>query len=169
MPHADSRRPTCPCLPRQAVAVFVNHVECFWLRGLRPGFRHCFVAIRDHAGWLICDPLKDRIELSALPLSAQFDLPGFYANCGYTVLFGRTKPSLPRRPFSLAPLTCVTIAKRVLGVRARWVMTPWQLCRHLTSEAHGFQIRRSDPTDQTTTPGINVSPPTKIMVDRSTV
>lgn len=124
--------------PRLALVVFVNHAECRWLRGLRPGFRHCFVTLRDGATWLCCDPLKDRIELAILPVTPWFDLPRFYAKRGHTVLLGSTKPDLPRRPLAIAPLTCVTIAKRLLGVRAPWVLTPWQLCQLLQDRTHGF-------------------------------
>ena len=125
-------------VPRLALVVFVNHADCRWLRGLRPGFRHCFVALRDGVTWLSCDPLKDRIELSLLPVAPSFDLPGFYVKRGHTVLLGTTRPNLPRHPLAIAPLTCVTIAKRLLGVRAPWVLTPWQLCRLLQGQAHGF-------------------------------
>ena len=124
--------------PRLALVVFVNRADSLWLRGLRPGFRHCFVALRDEGTWLACDALKDRLELSVLPISPEFNLASFYAKRGHTVLLGTTRPNLPRRPLAVAPLTCVTIAKRLLGVRAPWVVTPWQLCRHLKSDAHGF-------------------------------
>jgi hypothetical protein len=125
-------------VPRLALVVFANHADCRWLRGLRPGFRHSFVALRDGVTWLSCDPLKDRIELSLLPVAPSFDLPGFYVKRGHTVLLGTTRPNLPRHPLAIAPLTCVTIAKRLLGVRAPWVLTPWQLCRLLQGQAHGF-------------------------------
>ncbi len=133
-------------IPRLALVVFVDHAGLPWLRALRPGFRHCFVALRDGALWLTCDPLKDRLQLSILPISAGFDVAGFYAKQGHTVLLGTTKPNLPRRAFILAPLTCVTIAKRLLGVRAPWVATPWQLCRLLRSDAHNFVTVRSTET-----------------------
>jgi hypothetical protein len=123
------------------LVVFVNHAACRWLRVLRPGFRHCFVVVRDGSVWLACDPLKDRIELSVLPVPEPFDLPGFYAARGHRVLGGATRPDLPRRGFAIAPLTCVSVAKRLLGVRAPCVLTPWQLYRRL--EADGF--RRLDP------------------------
>lgn len=121
-----------------ALVVFVDHAECRWLRCLRAGFRHCFVALRERGAWLTWDPLKDRIELSLLPIPADFDLAGFYADRGYTVLLGQTKPDQPCQALAIAPLTCVTIAKRLLGVRAPWLFTPWQLCRHLKGAAHGF-------------------------------
>ena len=128
---------TPPLPPRLVLVVFVNHAECRWLRVLRAGFRHCFVVLRDGSVWLACDPLKDRIELSVLSVPESFDLPGFYAARGHRVLAGATRPDLPRRGFAIAPLTCVTTAKRLLGVRAPCVWTPWQLYRQL--EADGFR------------------------------
>ncbi len=124
--------------PQMALVVFVGHAECRWLGCLRAGFRHCFVALRDGSTWLACDPLLDRIELSVLPVPADFDLAGFYVGRGHTVLCGLTKPGLPRRSFGIAPLTCVAVVKRLLGVRAPWVLTPWQLCQHLRADARGF-------------------------------
>ena len=134
----SGRHASRPRVPQLALVVFVAHAECRWLRGLRPGFRHCFVALRDGATWLCCDPLKDRIELSVLPVPPWFDLAVFYGKGGHTVLLGTTRPNVPRRPFAIAPLTCVTIAKRLLGVHAPWVLTPWQLCRLLQGRTHGF-------------------------------
>lgn len=115
------------------MVIFVDRADCWWLTLLRPGFRHCFVALEDPRGWIICDPLKDRIELGVLELPASFDLAGFYAAQGHRVLLGRTaQHDRGRRRFGIAPLTCVVVAKRLLGVHAPWVHTPWQLFRHLT-------------------------------------
>ncbi len=125
-------------VPRLALVVFVGHAELPWLRGLRAGFRHCFVVLRQDGTWLACEALTDRLELALLPVPQGFDLPGFYAKRGHTVLLGATRPDLPRRGLTLAPLTCVEIAKRLLGVRAAWVITPWQLYRHLKGNGCHF-------------------------------
>jgi hypothetical protein len=125
--------------PRTALVIFVDHAPCRWLRGLQRGFRHCFVVIRDADDWLVCDPLKDRIELSLLRLPAAFDLAGFYLGRGHRVMVGRTAPTVPRRPLAPALLTCVGVAKRVLGLRAPGIITPWQLWRHLDHEGEGWQ------------------------------
>ena len=79
--------------------------------------------------------LKNRIEISVLPVPDRFDLPGFYAARGHAVLLGAPRPDPVRRGFSIAPLTCVTVAKRLLGVSAPWVLA-WQLYLHL--KADGF-------------------------------
>jgi hypothetical protein len=119
---------------RSALVVFVDHTECAWLRSLKRGFRHCFVAIRDESCWLICDSLKDRIELNSLDLPRSFNLAGFYVDQGHHVLVGQTVHDSPRACLTPAPLTCVSVAKRLLGIRATRVLTPWQLFTHLTSE-----------------------------------
>jgi hypothetical protein len=125
-------------LPQQALVIFVGHTDCRWLGGLRAGFKHCFVALNDGRTWVTCDSLKDRIELRALPLPAEFDLGSFYASRGHIVLHGLTRPGLPRGLVAVVPLTCVTVAKRLLGVRAPWVLTPRQLWWHLRNAGHGF-------------------------------
>jgi hypothetical protein len=114
-----------------AVVVFVDQTDCYWLRALKPGFRHCFVAVQHGSAWLICDSLKTHMELTLLEPPGPFDLGKFYADQGHRVLLGRTASPVRRTAVPLAPLTCVTLAKRLLGVRAPRVCTPWQLFRHL--------------------------------------
>jgi hypothetical protein len=125
--------------PPSALVVFADHADCAWLTFLRRGFRHCFVVLRVGSLWLACEPLKDRIELDALVLPPGFDLAAFYAAQGHHVLQGRRPPPRPRQPFAPAPLTCVTVVKRLLGIRAPWVWTPWQLFVHLTASELGFR------------------------------
>lgn len=122
-----------------ALVVFADHAGCPWLRPLRRGFRHCFVVLRAGSVWLACDPLKDRIELDALELPGEFDLAAFYREQGHRVLEGQRPPPGKRRRFALAPLTCVTVVKRLLRIDAPWVWTPWQLYTHLSGAERGFR------------------------------
>jgi hypothetical protein len=124
--------------PFSVLVVFADDAGCTWLRFLRRGFRHCFVLLRAGPVWLACEPLKDRIELDVLALPPEFDVAAFYGAQGHRVLQGRRLPSRPRRPFAPAPLTCVTVVKRLLGIYAPWVWTPWQLYAHLTAPQLGF-------------------------------
>lgn len=134
--HQDHRRPAAGA---PVLVVFVDHADCPWLRLLRRGYRHCFVVVRARSLWLACEPLKDRIELHALDLPPAFDLAGFYAGQGHRVLLGRRPPPGPRRRLALAPLTCVTVVKRLLGIHAPWVWSPWQLYTHLSGPAWDFR------------------------------
>jgi hypothetical protein len=133
----DDSRYELPVSP--ALVVFADHAECPWLRPLRRGFRHCFVVIRTEAVWLACEPLKDRIELNALALPDDFDLAAFYCQQGHRVLLGERVAVRARGRFALAPLTCVTVVKRLLGIDAPWVWTPWQLYAHLSGRKRGFR------------------------------
>jgi hypothetical protein len=125
---------------RSVLVVFADHVACPWLHPLRRGFRHCFVVLRAGSAWLACEPLKDRIELDALELPSEFDLASFYRTQGHRVLLGERPLPRKRRRLALAPLTCVTVVKRLLGIDAPWVWTPWQLYQHLCGPEHGFRL-----------------------------
>jgi hypothetical protein len=127
--------PTAPSV----LVVFADHAGCPWLRALRRGYRHCFVVLRAGSVWLACEPLKDRIELDALDLPSEFDLAAFYREQGHRVLLGQRPLPRTRRRFALAPLTCVTVVKRLLGIDAPWVWTPWQLYSHLSGPELGFR------------------------------
>jgi hypothetical protein len=68
------------------IVVFADNRTRPVLQLLRPGFRHCFAALRIGDGWVACDPLKDRIQLALVPRPADFDLAAFYASQGHRVL-----------------------------------------------------------------------------------
>lgn len=110
-----------------ALVGFVGHADLWWLRLLRPGFRHCFAAIRTGSVWVVVDPMSHH---TLMRLECSPDLMGFYASRGITVVATRVRPP-PRRPAPWRPYTCVEAVKRLLGVQAAWVLTPWQLYRFL--------------------------------------
>jgi hypothetical protein len=66
--------------------------------------------------------------------------PPSIAHRVHRVLLGE-RPLPRKRPrLALAPLTCVTVVKRLLGIDAPWVWTPWQLYQHLCGPEHGFRL-----------------------------
>ncbi|MDP3414549.1 hypothetical protein [Falsiroseomonas sp.] len=103
-----------------------------WLHPLRPGFRHCFAALGDEAGWTVLEPLSGRLLVARLPVEGSFDLPGFYRRAGLRVL-GPFTPGAPRpqRLPSLAPFTCVALCQALLGHDGPRAWTPFQLFRAL--------------------------------------
>lgn len=126
-------------LPRDAAAadqrvwiVFGGRADLPWQRLLRPGFRHCFAAIDDAAGWLVLDPLSRRLVAARLELPAGFDLPGFYRRAGLTPL-GPFRPAPPSGGLlpELQPFTCVAVCRAVLGAVAPMALTPHGLYREL--------------------------------------
>jgi hypothetical protein len=117
-------------LYRRALVIFSGRCGVWWLRWLRPGFRHCFAAVDDGAQWLTVDPLLHRLEVRASGLSSAFDLAAEYRRMDLVVL-DIAPPEIALRTAPVGIFTCVETVKRLLGLRARWVLTPWQLYRFL--------------------------------------
>lgn len=113
-----------------ALVVFADNTDLKFLRSLRRGFRHCFVAVHTAGGWVICDPLSHQTDLSIVDGFSLDELAAWYRSCGLRVIETRRRAA-PFRPAPLRPYTCVEAVKRVLGLHARWVITPWQLYRLL--------------------------------------
>ncbi|GAB6052876.1 hypothetical protein JCM17960_16960 [Magnetospira thiophila] len=113
-----------------AIVVFVAHSQIWWLRWLKPGFRHCFVIFRQSGGWLVCDPLSHQTLIRPWPMTSGTDSLAWLHNQGCRVAVTR----LRQAPLRMAPFrlyTCVEAVKRVLGLQDRWILTPWQLFRFL--------------------------------------
>jgi hypothetical protein len=104
----------------------------WWLRLLRPGFRHCFAIIRETERWLVVDPMLHKMDVQATKCEPAFDLPAWMRARGYRVV---KAPVLEpqRRAMAPAPFTCVEAMKRLIGLQAWCVMTPWQLYLRLNS------------------------------------
>ncbi len=125
---------------RIALVAFTGHTELRLLRLLKPGFRHCFLAVPDRGQWLLYDPMAHATALQGLPLAPGTNVFDALLDQGYIVVPARVRAA-PRRPAPVAPFTCVEAIKRVLGIHARRVVTPWQLFRYLTSEFPSYEKR----------------------------
>lgn len=131
----------------RALVVFGGGSGVRWLRWLKPGFRHCFVAVDDGIEWLTVDSLLHRLEIRASGLPSAFDLAAEYRRRSLAVVEVVPAP-VPLRRAPLGLFTCVETAKRLLGIRARWILTPWQLHCWLRRRAHGAEPARRKRTKQ---------------------
>jgi hypothetical protein len=120
-----------------AVVAFSGVAILPWLRLLRPGFRHCFVALRDEVGWLVLDPLAHQMRIVRAADAPPPAVAAHYRRLGLTALVVPVQAA-PRRPAPFAPFTCVEAVKRVLGLHDRRIVTPWQLFRRLEKIALDF-------------------------------
>ncbi len=118
---------------RRAVVAFSGQTQLWWLRLLRPGFRHCLVAVEDAAGWIVIDPLSHRTEIAVLPPSPGFDPAAWFRAGGLAVVETRIR-DVPRQPAPWRPYSCVEAVKRVVGVPDGRILTPWQLFRFFQRE-----------------------------------
>lgn len=131
-------------MTRRALLVFCHDTEIAWLRWLRPGFRHVFAAVPAPGGWITVDPLSTLLEVEYHRLPPGTDLAAWFRSRGHRVLETIIHPPLPVQ-WPLAPLTCVSVVKRLLGVRAPLVITPWQLYRHLGGDPPISRKPRKEP------------------------
>lgn len=113
--------------PVRALVVFGGRADLSWLRLLKRGYRHCFVLLEGEEGlWLVCNPLSHYTELGIVAGLDPSAITDHYRAQGYRVLQTRvTQP--PKRSAPWRPYTCVEAVKRVLGLHAPAVFTPWQL------------------------------------------
>ncbi|MCR6633159.1 MAG: hypothetical protein NVV74_25695 [Magnetospirillum sp.] len=99
---------------RHGLVVFCDATDLWWLRLLRPGFRHCFVALAVEGGWVVVDPLSHRTGVAHFPLPEEFDLAAWYGQHGLKVVHVKNI-SPEKRVAPLAPYSCVESVKRDPG------------------------------------------------------
>jgi len=123
--------------PQQVWIVFGGEADQAWLQPLRRGFRHCFAALRDEAGWTVVEPVSGRLLVLRISMPAGYDLPAFYRRAGLRVL-GPFAPGPARAALlpSLLPQTCVGLCRALLGAGAPFALTPFGLFRRLVKILH---------------------------------
>jgi hypothetical protein len=126
---ADQRPTAVP-----ALVVFADDTTLKWLRPLRTGFRHCFVAVRRGNDWIVCNPFSHYTELDVIHGFTADELAAWYRHHGLLVV-ETVATTPPARCAPLRPFTCVEAVKRALGLCAPWIFTPRQLYRHLARRA----------------------------------
>ena len=124
--------------------IFGGRADHGWQRLLRPGFRHCFAAIEDGAGWMVLDPLTGRLVLARLAIPAGYDLPEFYRRAGLTPIGPfPVEEAETGTPLRGAPWNCVSLCRAVLGPHAPFAVTPAGLFRRLE---HLYESRKKNLT-----------------------
>ena len=122
---------------REALVVFEDRSDARLLRWLRPGFRHCFCLTGGDRRWTLCDPLKSHLAIASIDGLTAADLALHLGVPGRRVLHGMLATADISAGPGLRPLTCVEIVKRLIGLPARSVITPYQLYRRLLRPAAG--------------------------------
>lgn len=117
-------------MPDDVYVVFTDQTDLWWLKFLRHGFRHCFVLIRFADIWISVDALAHKTEVMRLDVPDSFSIVGWLESQGDRVIH---VPIQPNKATPLCPslFSCVENVKRILGVRAPFIMTPWQLFKYL--------------------------------------
>lgn len=101
--------------------------EHWWCRWLKPGFRHVLALRRDGRVWVAVKPTTGFVDIEVLRTDATpWQL--FPSATVQRVVALREANTIRSRLF-VGPLTCVEVCKALLGIRAWWLRTPWQLHR----------------------------------------
>lgn len=114
----------------RAIVVFSGNTAIPWLRFLRPGFRHCYAVAESQGQWFVYNPASHQTAVHALGKFPSGLLIEWLLAEGHTVVMCRIEKAA-HRVAPVRPYTCVEALKRLLGVRAKWVFTPWQLYKYL--------------------------------------
>lgn len=93
-------------------------------------FRHVLLVKKSQGKtmWLIIDPRGGNILLESVPVSITPTVRDMYPDA----VIIKTKSKTQRQiPYKIWHINCVEIAKRVLGIKKWWIITPFQLYKHL--------------------------------------
>lgn len=110
-----------------ALAVFHNNGNHCLDPLLKEGFKHVFCAVAKGDYWITIDG-RAGLPVVEVVAASGYDLKAFYEGEGYTVV--EVKRGLPTI-WPLVLSNCVGMAMSILGVHALFVVTPYQLFKHL--------------------------------------
>ena len=113
----------------RAIVVFQEDSNHPLRRILKPGFRHCAVAIESGNYWVVIDPRPAAPRINVVS-DSKFDLAAFYRAAGYTAVETKVANTPFRSPLALT--NCVGVVKALIGIRKPFVVTPYRLFRFLT-------------------------------------
>ncbi|WP_135079869.1 hypothetical protein [Terasakiella sp. SH-1] len=114
----------------KALVVYSDNSGLWWLRFLRPGFRHCFIILETDRGHVWVDPMSHHLTIKVLEGYELTGLISWYHEMGMRVQSVEIAQERAQA-FPWAPMSCVEVVKRLLGIRDCFVQTPWQLYQYI--------------------------------------
>lgn len=118
----------------------------WWRIFTRPGYRHVFAIAERAGGTVIVNAMSHRLDADWIALPIGSYARELLERHGCWIVAYTT--SIPPRPVHRPICTCVEIVKAVLGIRAPWVLTPWQLYRWLRRRGAAVVLPLSLPQQQ---------------------
>ena len=110
----------------EGVVVFQDSDNPHWLiKYLKPGFRHCYVAIKQDDLWVKIDPVNSCtiVEIyENMTIKAEKDVKIVHFKV-------ETSEKVYRGGFCW--FNCVEVVKAHIGIKSFWTWTPWQLYKLL--------------------------------------
>jgi hypothetical protein len=101
----------------------------WWQKFLKKGYKHVFAVRYDGFFWIKMDLTIGYLDIEVLPIHDRATistvLKGQNVNYQYVEAWRK-----PRYRSIFAPWSCVEAMKAMLGIRAWWVLTPYQLYKY---------------------------------------
>lgn len=117
---------------RRYFVVFTQGPWHWWDWFFKRGYCHCYLLIWDDPLWLCVEPTMQITQVFTIPK---------YEWCDPFTMLGDPNAKIVetwlrcdetmRTPWVWSPVTCTEIVKSILGIRAFWMWTPWQLAKYL--------------------------------------
>lgn len=115
-----------------AVVVFQDEVSLWWLRLLRPGFRHCYLLLPcGENSYLELNAYSNCLLVQIRRFGVGYDYLAELERQGKTLIRDVLVEKAPLKPAPLAPFSCVELVKRVLGIHDFFLITPNQLYKKI--------------------------------------
>ncbi|MBR5130408.1 MAG: hypothetical protein IKV03_04205 [Alphaproteobacteria bacterium] len=109
---------------------FGGEPRFWWMHFLKKNFYHCFIILGNGYEWILIDTLSHFTDIIVLK---NVDIKKALTNQGYQLI--RTTPVIPNVSRAvLMPFTCVETVKRFLGIKKRFILTPYQLFKFLSKK-----------------------------------
>ena len=116
---------------KQALVVFTDDSNLFFLKVLKRGFRHCFVMLHDGKNWISVDPLLSQLLINVEENTHdKKELIEWFKESGYRVVTSDIPETICVS--FLGIYSCVGVIKKILGVRNPFILTPHQLFKHIS-------------------------------------
>ncbi|MGB1361053.1 MAG: hypothetical protein ACPG8V_02950 [Alphaproteobacteria bacterium] len=114
-----------------ALVMFCDSSSRWFLKFLKPKYRHCFVAIKSSSDWIVYEPLLNRTEITIIRDSKAFEVRKCFESMGCTVVACNINRKEIKPLSMLMPFTCVRAVGRVLGANLQYIFTPYQLYKSI--------------------------------------
>jgi len=123
-----------PRIQREWWIVFEHFSTRKWYnKYLKKGFAHCYALGLCEDTWVIVNPTDAVLDIELRPVA---DYPTARAYVGEYAKIIRVEVSLPSEhsSWSFGVMSCVDVMKKLIGLKAWWIVTPWQLYKELSDE-----------------------------------
>ena len=122
---------TPPPFIRHLYVVFQDETSLWWLRLLKPGFRHCYILAQVGQNyWLELNPASNFFFFTVHRFGSGYDYLAALENNGCRIVPAEVE-MVPHRPLPLFFFNCVEFVKHALGINNRLIITPYQLWKYL--------------------------------------